>query len=718
MNAKAFLVGLAVVLVVAAGIVAWSGRGPGDAGHGTLGERVEPRLESAQIEARGEPLEAAIVPDSSADETSRTAVAADAMAPGSDEQATLIAAFVSAETGAPLAGQRCSARRDGGVFGGRRIDASEGGLGVTPRSGGDGLVRFTLAPGSYAVHPDDDAVEPQEAPDLVAGETRRLTFVVRTRCDLVAHVLVIDVESERPLPEIELRLRGLPSSLADATRSARTGGDGRASLRVPSWLFVGGGIEADGYGPARFRLLPMHDAPETALVIRLSRAASLRGRVVDARGTSVASVRVLLSCLASELGARDTELGNALFGRHHRYDVSERTWTARTGTDGAFEITGLPAGVRLEVALDGPEGQRGEAPVRLAPGEVREVTYRTGGGAVVRGVLLGADGEPCPEVELCRVQGRTSRMQNALTIEGKTARTDDDGAFQMRDVPPGDWLVGPRDPRNAATWMTHVFVPVGAPSVEVVLRLPGELWVAGRVVGPNGEGVARVSLIAVGGGVFTDGSSGEDGAFELGPVPAGDVTISTIIGTPDWAGLGPVLAQAGDRDVVVPVVSPGELLVRVRDEAGRPIEAEVLRSRVDQAQSDGISFAATDGDGELTMSNLGPGLHHLLARVEGGLVGAAGPVRVESGARAEIDVTVRAGGRLRIGAAASSEFDVMRVSLDGRYTDIERLDAAGEITTRPLPPGTAQVELVRADGSIDVRDATVIAGETVDVAFD
>ena len=650
----------------------------------------------------------------------RGAVATSDMdAVAASEPATIVVRLVGQETGAPLAGQRCFARLKSATrWTIESLDAAEGGVGKVLRSGSDGLVRIIVAPGSYVVS-TQDRNESQEVLDLAAGETRELTLAIRTQCDMTAHVLVVDAESEAPLPDIELRLPSLPSLLTDATREARTDLDGRASFRIPSWEPVDGRLDAAGYGPVVFRLGSTFATPEAALVLRLRRSATLRGRVVDDAEVHVVDAVIELQCYSSELGTGDTAMGVNYLEGSLTFGSRQRTWLDTTDAEGNFEIAELPPGVNLRLALRVDEEAVHEESVRLQPGEVRDVVYRLHAAAQLVGLVLDAEGNPSPGVQLWMLPGERSRMLTPWEESTSSTRTTSEGTFEFDDVKPGQWLVGPRRDQGLAPWLTHVDIPVNTPRVDVVLRIPPALYVTGRTLGPAGEPVAGVPVSGTGGMAYARTTTGEDGEFRLGPLREGALTIEASHGPNELVSFEPVEVLAGDSGVIVRLIAGGGLRVRVKDADGRPLPAEILRARTDDpAGLSATAYTSTDSDGESIGRGLPPGLYRVLARVQGGLAGFAGPVRVESGVTAEVEVAVRASGRLRIRTPVSSDVRRVRVHFGGMMVDFERVEAGDVITSKPLPGGVATVELIGPDGSTVTREATVIVGKVVDVSFD
>jgi hypothetical protein len=371
--------------------------------------------------------------------------------------------------------------------------------------------------------------------------------------------------------------------------------------------------------------------------------------------------------------------------------------------------------VSLDLSVQrGAEVLRREG-VRFEPGEVRDVVYRIGAGATVRGFLLGADGAPCPQADLWLVRGEKSRMLEGRDAPERVARTTDDGSFELAGVRAGDWLLGPSKQSSLATWMTHFEVPENAPTVDIVLRLPRILSLQGRTVGPAGEPLADVAINARGDGVFERTVSGADGGFQFEALPEGPVSLEAGHGPGDLIGPERVQARAGDVDVVIVLSAGGHLDVRVRDESGRAVAAMVRCSPAVDGPFNTWITHAEDGSG--TLRGLPDGLYAVVARTDGGFVGSGGPVRLSAGSRVKLDIVVGAGGRLRVKPLPSDSCALL-VFQNGALVESLRSRRSEFVTTETVPPGPATVQIAMPDGSVLTRDATVIAGETVNVVFD
>jgi hypothetical protein len=178
----------------------------------------------------------------------------------------------------------------------------------------------------------------------------------------------------------------------------------------------------------------------------LSRGGAVVGTVVDSAGEPLQGVRV-----------------NAL--QVHRENgqlvASHAGWERLTDDRGRFRVFGLPSGSYLlvastdAVASGGDRDQRrgfaqvyypGSAsivnaqPVEVIAGRDLigiDVSFAPSTTARVTGVAVNSLGEPI----VGRIQLVTNRRSGVVTTDAMTTRVDPEGGFELRDVPPGDYVL-------------------------------------------------------------------------------------------------------------------------------------------------------------------------------------------------------------------------------------------------------------------------------------
>ncbi len=167
-----------------------------------------------------------------------------------------------------------------------------------------------------------------------------------------------------------------------------------------------------------------------AVVLEVEKGVSVTGVVQDPDGNLVAGAVVApVTC-----GSHDTITGD------QRYNVT-------TKKDGRFATT-LPASLELEyvlVAHDGVAGQAGKKwangaseSMRTEPGqEVKDVVIKLQRGGIVKGKVTRKSGEPAANEDV-RAQPADGNDTRYLTPRTKT---DQEGNFTLKLVPPGDQLI-------------------------------------------------------------------------------------------------------------------------------------------------------------------------------------------------------------------------------------------------------------------------------------
>lgn len=212
---------------------------------------------------------------------------------------------------------------------------------------------------------------------------------------------------------------------------------------------------------------------------------------------------------------------------------------APVAPDGRFRIALLPSSAGAEVALDARtlysdelvRAERGAGPIELSASF----------GAAVEGRLVPPPGAK-PE-ELARTRVNLGRQVASLTpaafrereLARRGARCDEQGAFEIRGLPPGaDYVLAP-DPASYACPEIESFSLAPGELRRIEVRLLVGARVLGRVVDAAGAPVdeAEVRVMAVGGGdgggllgvsgqqVDREAETDEQGAFELSGLPPG-----------------------------------------------------------------------------------------------------------------------------------------------------------------------------------------------------
>lgn len=112
---------------------------------------------------------------------------------------------------------------------------------------------------------------------------------------------------------------------------------------------------------------------------------------------------------------------------------------------GRFEVRGLPVAVPLELGLrlTGESVPMGAPPVVLEPDEVEKITWELPPAAEIMGTITDQHGAPRAGLRVTLVRGG-DRFLPYLGRNGsiQTTKTDDEGGYRFRAVPPGQYGVG------------------------------------------------------------------------------------------------------------------------------------------------------------------------------------------------------------------------------------------------------------------------------------
>ena len=538
-----------------------------------------------------------------------------------------------------------------------------------------------------------------ELTSLREGETRALTFAMRTDWNRDWYVAVFDADGGMPLGGAEVVARGYdPAAELDARPElarGRTDGAGRAVLTFPissRYQPSCAVVRRAGYALGGGAFDDEENTPETPVEVALYRAAALDGLVLDPDGRPAAGIEV-------QLGA-SMAVGMGL--------LEDATWRATTDAQGACSLAELPSSVALAVEL-----RRGEqvlarpAPVTLEPGARASARWTLVTGCRILGRVV--DGEKKPiggvDVLLAAVDARElsdldfaagalGTVDSYRLDKGKTAtaRSDDEGRFTLGDVPPGVWALTPAEGRSDLPALCVLF-EIGPGEAERALELPveRELRVRGRVLDADGvEVYTRVTCRGreprLAGVELYDYA---DGPFELGPLPAGEYWLGADAIEPLVAPAEPVAVRAGDENVELRLRPGGALYGELIDAAsGEPVRgwSYLACAGVERGlSSSGIEY-----------ENLVPGTYDLLGFDGEGRVGVLRSVVVRAGERDDVELPLGAAARLEVRTQppASGEWRVSAawegVEFDWTFRD--------EDWTVSVPPGEVHLRWWLVDG--------------------
>jgi hypothetical protein len=334
----------------------------------------------------------------------------------------------------------------------------------------------------------------------------------------------------------------------------------------------------DRGGRARFRALPagelsvsavragFEDSPavvqvagsagkETELVaaLELREALVIAGVVVLTGGGAAARAMVSSGDAVAFADARGTfVLPDMGFGSH-------RVRAFLTRPDGVFEGSSQAVAgggvVRVELA------RVPDAVPRPSPDGPRV----RGDGLVLR--VLGEDGT---RVFAAEGRVRSGRRTNEFRIRSGAVRIDGVGESPVVEL----WA--PRGPDERPLPWGAISRELDTASGEVVLRMPSEWRITGRVVGPDRAGIEGVEVRAVpdesddrAPPTHASARSGPGGVFALRNL--GDRRYRAEVASEDWLPVGETRAHGGTGNVEVPVRAATVATLTIVDDQGRAV---------------------------------------------------------------------------------------------------------------------------------------------------
>lgn len=467
-----------------------------------------------------------------------------------------LAGVVVDERGAPIAGARVASSRDGSMFDRSTLSDADGRFRLVDLA--DAPYSFmAAAPGYVSVMRVRFELDREDA-----------RFVLRRSGSLAG--TVVDAESGAPIEQFRIRFvppqlepdewpgSGYEISWSEPGRNfSSSDGTWRCDGEAiePGHLFA---IEASapGYAPiVAPRVTCVVDADPAALMLRLTRGATIAGTVVGDDGRPVVGARVTLATASVPV---------------HPYQSIARDprWIATSDERGAFEVSGAPAGPCTLVvdhpdwigAVDGPF----DAPASGRASPRRIVLVR---GGRIEGVLLDAAARP--------MAGRLVTLYPALT-EGPfggvvQATTDAAGRFAFGRLASATYQVSSQlvaGPVSINELTARVAVVVPATS-ELRLAPTGSGRVRGRVVAdspiPSDVQVALHRLEPASDpnalGLLPDRAALAVGdGFDLQHVEPGRYAVNVACYVPAngswWNGASEVVVEAGESVDVTVRIAP------------------------------------------------------------------------------------------------------------------------------------------------------------------
>jgi large repetitive protein len=494
-----------------------------------------------------------------------------------------------------------------------------------------------------------------------------------------------------------------------------------------------GRFEIVGLEAGLYRVVARHPdfAPGVASGIAVERSGDVQADLVLERGTRIVG-RLVGS---SERPVAGRVMVQELAASRMPHSLDE-VFRVDAGTDGVFQIVGIPSGSHVLVATaPGYAAQRVEVDVRPRTQQtnVGDIALETG--MTIRGRVTDKAGSPIAEAQIRGFQPRPGFTSPA---EG---RSEGDGTFAIGGLSAGTYRLSVS---AAGYGNTDRQAEAGAENVEVVLQAAGQI--TGQVVDDAGRPVDAFRVSAQpkpqeGFGMRMvmpprlQPFAGTDGRFTLEGVSEG--TYAVTASAPERADgtVSNVKVEAGGTTDVgrVRLSAGGTIRGSVVDLTGTPIPAANIFVRSGGRQF--FSFGApdettSDSSGAFEIKGVKEGTHEVVANHP---QYAEGRVAVEVDAAkgpAEAKIVMSQGGRIegsvrkRDGSGIPGQYVQVMAGRGGgpmSGPNLMATSAEGTFVVEHVAPGQTTVTLMSRSGdrfsSSQMRDVDVREGETSLVEF-
>jgi protocatechuate 3,4-dioxygenase beta subunit len=490
------------------------------------------------------------------------------------------------------------------------------------------------------------------------------------------------------------------TSAGEPVGGARISAGGAAALADDDGAYLLGGV---ALGPMEVEAFHPHFRRQTrkltvergiqSLDFQLEAGRKVSGRVVDPGGEPVVGAEVDLS--SEEKG---------------RARVDYRT---RSAADGAFELTPVAAG-RYVLAAEGDGFAESGSSLQVAEKDIEGLEIVLEPGGAISGRILGLAPEDLPGV----VVAADPRSEQA---ESRSVRVGPQGSYEIRHLPPGDWLVKAALPARQREVQARVVLGRGQ-KAERDLEFGRALTLSGRVLyGDEPLAGTDVSLrsqtLALERSAITD----YQGEFRVEDLEPGVY----------WLGLrnsrqllihNDTLELTADREIEIRL-DAADVAGRIVDERDRSPVAGALVSLRPLEGTEFLIAGDSNAAGEFSLPHVPPGRYRLSAAADGyAPAGRDFEVTAQRDATGlEVPLAPTPGLELRVLLASGRPpevVDVLAIGPSGAPGIAERrsVEAGGVVRLSTLPPGAWDL-LVGAPGAAAVRAAAVVPGEALSLVL-
>ncbi len=482
----------------------------------------------------------------------------------------------------------------------------------TATTAADGQFSFEqLEPHTYWVFASAGALVASPISHVVSTSTQPLTIQLAEAA--FATAMVTD-EAAQAIKGAHVYMRSGP-----LTSTTQTDASGRVTLGPMPVGAVRIEVDAVGYAPAVTSIASRSGTRDETTIV-LSRGVPITGRVADENHDPIANARITAL-------SRTPVLSN---------------------DQGEFVIRALARGnymLRVEADEHAPM-MWGELKVADTPINGIVIVMKDGG--LVSGVVLDHTRRPAPFATILRFGGES------LTT------ADHDGAFKLRGLARGHLSLYADTARATSEVIMINLAEKPAADVELVLALDGAI--TGTVVDEHGDALAGIFVTAVfdhtGVSVgrrlsaanreaITDG----DGRFVLQRLPELPVRLAAKRRRTDRMPLRSrqTIAQVGDRDVQIKLVSDGQLIGRVVVD-----HADAPPRNVTIYMGTRVNAATANREGAFQISEVPPGTYDVVFYSPDFTVFGKRDVQIHAGATTDLGTVTAMRGRTLVGRVIDS----------------------------------------------------------------
>lgn len=431
------------------------------------------------------------------------------------------------------------------------------------------------------------------------------------------HGTVYDVEGKAVpgarVAATTFQIAGNQSTVAAASESDS---QGRFEMRLPDGTYYLS-AEKQGYSPT---IAVARGGEEVGLVLR--RSGEVTGHVKDDHGAPIREFSIDVIAPGSDDMAAPAPFVSRQF----------------ESEDGSFRIAELPReGVFLRATAAGHAPAL--SPIVAVPeGKSQVVDLTLSTGCVLNGTVVDSDGTPLSDVLIDAELRRSAGVMGTTSIDAASqAESDQNGAFQLENVPLGSVMVRAYDGTHAVS-AVEMTIDTCAALAPIKVEMSGGSSLSGVVKDSDGKPVsgARLTLSNRGTG-FVETTADGAGRYRFEKLPPGGMRLEAIAGTQRAMLLVGVSSAAEvEQDITFPAEGKGEIRGRITAN-GSPLPG--IQLTVISNSGSGMLASrnpVTAADGGYRVTGLRDGVYAVIV----GSTGQVAQAKVDQGSTESVDLDV------------------------------------------------------------------------------